>query len=690
MSSTRSNKPFWIFSAVLMPIVVSGSLFVGAVLFTAWTAMKTPPSIGLLLKYWPHRHALADTAQIPFYASLGLSVFLMLLPFFMFLMTAATKPRKELHGSSRFATLAEIRQSGLIFPKKPHKPKNFKDTLPDLLVGKIGNEFLRFKGDEFVYLAAPTRSGKGVGVVIPNCLHYYHSMVVYDPKFENFLITAGYRKDVLKQDVFLFAPGGRLPMHTSNPSLPLMSHRYNPFSYVSRDARFTYSDLTGMAEIILPKSNDSGGSNATQFFVDKARQLFVGLGMYLIETENDRDLKDYTQRTTLSNLMRLTVPLDGRTLPEWIRDTVEHCQTMGKPLSSQCKTLLLGFANEDNKTGANILSSMNAPMALFLDPVVEAATSADDFRLDEVRKKPMTVYIGIVPSEAEKYSRLTNLLFSQLIGVNVQQGLPDKVQELKYQCLLLLDEFTALGVIKAVQHGVSYIAGYGLRLMMIIQSPAQVASLYGEKDAQTFFTNFGCRIFFTPRELNDAKEYSALIGYYTYKSKSKSRSSGKGSSSRSTSESDQKRAVLNEDEIRQMPLENCVINLNGRNAVYAEKIVYHEDAVLKSRAFMPPPAVHELDLKHDTAAESGSKNNADAEQHNKNGELVMPSYIYQVLSEAVSDKPDEKLLLDGLFQKEYGFASLSEMNRALTRQIYQLSRTSDVADGSGENKVQAA
>ena len=68
----------------------------------------------------------------------------------------------------------------------------------------------------------------------------------------------------------------------------------------------------------------------------------------------------------------------------------------------------------------------------------------------------------------------------------------------------------------------------------------------------------------------------------------------------------------------------------------------------------------------------------------------MPSYIYQVLSEAVSDKPDEKLLLDGLFQKEYGFASLSEMNRALTRQIYQLSRTSDVADESGENKVQAA
>ena len=91
-----------------------------------------------------------------------------------------------------------------------------------------------------------------------------------------------------------------------------------------------------------------------------------------------------------------------------------------------------------------------------------------------------------------------------------------------------MDEFTALGVIPAIQHGVSYIAGYGLRLLLIIQTPSQVTDLYGRDATRTFFTNFGCQIVYPPREQSDADEYSKLIGYETYKAKSTSRSVGKG------------------------------------------------------------------------------------------------------------------------------------------------------------------
>ena len=147
---------------------------------------------------------------------------------------------------------------------------------------------------------------------------------------------------------------------------------------------------------------------------------------------------------------------------------------------------------------------------------------------------------------------------------------------LKYQCCLLMDEFTALGVIPAIQHGVSYIAGYGLRLLLIIQTPSQVTDLYGRDATRTFFTNFGCQIVYPPREQSDADEYSKLIGYETYKAKSTSRSVGKGGS-RSTSTSDQRRAVMNPDELKMMPKSDCIISLGNSRPIYAKKIVYYTD-----------------------------------------------------------------------------------------------------------------
>jgi len=153
-----------------------------------------------------------------------------------------------------------------------------------------------------------------------------------------------------------------------------------------------------------------------------------------------------------------------------------------------------------------------APLGIFLDPVVEAATSGDDFRLDDLRRKRMTVYIGINPTETATFSRLTNLFFSQLVQVNVAQGLPENNLDasgqttLPFQCLLLMDEFPALGNVQAIQEGVSYVAGYGLRLMIIAQSPAQIEAVYGRENARTFFTNFAARAIFTPRDQAEAEE----------------------------------------------------------------------------------------------------------------------------------------------------------------------------------------
>lgn len=582
--------PIVLFILLTLPLAMAGGGYVGSMLFVRWQKLNSKPSVFLLYEYAQHLDKLSAKLLMPYKVSVMIALLISILPTLIMLAAVFAKPKRELHGSSRFANAVEVQQAGLLKP-------DYSKGKPDLLIGKYKNKYLRWAGNEFLYLAAPTRSGKGVGVVIPNCLHYRDSMVVYDPKLENFIITGGFRQQKLGQQVFLFNPGGRMPEHERNPLLPLVSHRWNPMTYIRRDARYSYKDLSNMAAILLPKPTKDNGSGT--FFVESARKLFVGLGLYMIETEQERDLADYTQRTTLANLFRLTAPTDGKPLNEWLLAEITDRDNDPEKtqLSSQCKTLLLGFANGSPKTGADILASLTAPLGIFLDPVCEAATSGDDFRLDELRKKRMTIYIGVVPTETETFSRLTNLLFSQIIDVNVQQGLPqDNSDLLKYQCLLLMDEFTALGVIPAVQHGVSYIAGYELRLLIIIQAPSQVEAIYGRENMETFFTNFTCRIFYTPRVQKDAEEYSKSIGYETFKAKSTSRSQGKGGS-RSTSISDQQRAVMLPDEIKMMPNSDCIINLGSSRAIYAQKIVYWQDDVFKARANLPRPFVPTLELK---------------------------------------------------------------------------------------------
>ena len=557
----------------------------------AWLNLKSEPSVSMLYHYWKYYDRLRPGAQTAFEVSVFIALLIPIVVAVIICAAMLMKPKRELHGSARFANRMEITKHGLL------KKKFTGDEEPDLLIGKYGNDYLRWSGNEFLYLAAPTRSGKGVGIVIPNCLHYRDSMVVFDPKLENFLISGGYRSSH-GQEVFLFNPAGRMPEHERNPNAPLVSHRWNPCTYIRRNPVYTYKDVKNIASIMYPKPSKDNGS--ATFFQESAQNLFAGLLLYMVETESERDLSLPENKTTLANLFRLTTPSDGRTLAEWIKDEMTlREQQPHTQLSQNCRSLLMGFANGNAKTGADILATLIAPLGIFIDPVVEAATSGDDFYLDEVRKKRMTVYIGIVPTETAVFSRLTNLFFSQLITVNVEQGLPSNNSDaLKYQCCLLMDEFTALGVIPAIQHGVSYIAGYGLRLLLIIQTPSQVTDLYGRDATRTFFTNFGCQIVYPPREQSDADEYSKLIGYETYKAKSTSRSVGKGGS-RSTSTSDQRRAVMNPDELKMMPKSDCIISLGNSRPIYAKKIVYYTDPVFAKRANWALPEIPVLDIHTD-------------------------------------------------------------------------------------------
>lgn len=469
-----------------------------------------------------------------------------------------SKPKRELHGSARFANDAEIRRAGFLpNDKERAKLQTKKPSNPSILIGKHKNKFLEFFGNEFMFVAAPTRSGKGVAIVIPNLLHYPDSVMVLDVKNENWDLTAGFRAKY--QDVYLFSPNPT-PQIVNGEKI-YRSHRYNPLDYISRDEFERMKDIGDIANIFFPANS---GNDTSDYFNSQAQRLFTGLVLYMIETPE--------RPCTLAELMRIAespVPLN-----DWIVQTIEQRKSEGRELSAECVQALMSYAgNPAENTRGGIDSTMKAPLIIFTDPVVASATSYSDFRLDEVRKKKMTIYVGIQPNALPRFSKLLNIMFSQLLGINTQV-LPEQDDGLKHQCLVLLDEFTALGKIEIVQKSVAYMAGYNMRLMLIFQSKSQVEGVYGKDGAKDIFANMACQVEYTPTEQDQAEELSRKLGTQTVKGKSVSRNRGKGGGG-SVSTSDQSRALMLPQELKEMDAEKEIIFFRRTPPIFCDKAFYY-------------------------------------------------------------------------------------------------------------------
>jgi type IV secretion system protein VirD4 len=487
---------------------------------------------------------------------------LVLLPGALFV---AARPRRALHGDARFANSAEIARAGL----------TGRSNEPGILIGRHRGRFLTLSGQLSVMLSAPTRSGKGVGVVIPNLLNWPDSVVVLDIKGENYDVTAGYRAQH-GQAVYAFSPfdeGAR-------------SHRWNPLTAVRVSPLHRVGDLLTIGQVFFP--NDGGGTSSEAFFNDQARNLFLGLGLLLLETP--------ALPRTIGEMLRQSSG-KGRPLKDHVNGLITQRRDEGQPLSDECIDALQRLLSNSENTLSSVVATFNAPLVIFADAVVDAATSADDFRLEDVRRQRMSIYVRIPPNRLANARPLLNLFFSQLVSLNTQ-ALPEQDPTLKLQCLLVNDEFTAMGRVGVITSAAAFLAGYNLRLLTVVQAMSQLDAVYGDKEARTFATNHGLQILYAPREQRDADEYSAMLGHFTERATSRGRSrsfSGHGSSTVSRSESEQRRALLLPQEFKELGSERLVVIVENCKPILGEKIRYHRDKAFTAR-LRPPPAVPRMDM----------------------------------------------------------------------------------------------
>ena len=470
------------------------------------------------------------------------------------------KQNRPLHGAARFANMAEIRKAGLLDPKG-----GLDKTI---LVGKKNGRYLTYGGYQFVILAAPTRSGKGVGIVVPNCLNYSDSLVVLDIKGENFDITSGFRAKH-GQKVYLFAPFDEAGV----------THRYNPLEYISDDPAQRLGDIDAIGTALY-----SGGNQNDKFWSENAKDLFRGLCLFVLER------KDLPK--TFGEILRQASG-KGKPLKEYIFEELKKAQDTGHPFSNACIDCLNRVLSNSENTLAGIVATFGTPLLIFQNPRVDLATSANDFDLREVRRERMSIYFKMPPNKLKEGSVLVNLFFDQLLNLNTRV-LPSQDKTLKQQCLVLLDEMTSIGKVAMIAQAVSYMAGYNMRLLTIIQNKSQLEDVYGKAGALTLLSNHALMVMYAPSPTvqSDAQEYSEMLGYETVKSRSRTSSM----QSSSTSTSDQRRALMLPQEIRELGQTREIVSLENCKPILCNKIRYYEDPDFTCRAHLPPPSIPKQDI----------------------------------------------------------------------------------------------
>jgi type IV secretion system protein VirD4 len=451
------------------------------------------------------------------------------------------------YGSARWATPRDVRAAGLLGPD-------------GVVLGRFGHAYLRHDGPEHVLCFAPTRSGKGVGLVVPTLLTWPASAIVHDIKGENWEITAGFRARFGR--VLLFDP--------TNPD----SASYNPLLEVRRGV-WEVRDVQNVADVLV---DPEGSLERRNHWEKTSHALLVGAILHVLYAEPDKTLAGVAN--FLSDPKR---PI-GTTLNAMM--TTAHLGAAGPHpvIASAARELL----NKSENERSGVLSTAMSFLGLYRDPVVAKVTSRCDWRIRELVEdsRPATLYLVVPPSDISRTKPLVRLILNQ-IGRRLTEDLHAKGR--RYRLLLMLDEFPALGRLDFFESALAFMAGYRLKSFLIAQSLNQIEKAYGPNNA--ILDNCHVRVSFATNDERTAKRVSDALGTATERRAMKSYAGHRLSpwlGHLMVSRQETARPLLTPGEVMQLPPDEELVLVSGCPPIRAKKARYFEDARLTERTIGPP------------------------------------------------------------------------------------------------------
>jgi type IV secretion system protein VirD4 len=487
----------------------------------------------------------------------------------------SSRKQVDTHGSAHFATRSEVKKSGLISCDSENAV--YVGAYYDAVAGKL--HYLKDSSMTHVFVFAPSRSGKGVGLIIPTLLSYQSSVIVNDFKLENWHVTAGYRKSI-GQVVLKFDP--TCTDGTTACFNPLMEVRLG-----QQEVR----DVQLIADMLV----DPNGKGNNDHWTNAANSLLVSTILHVLYAENDKSLAGVrafltdphrTEEETL-RWMLTTIHVPNNQC-NWIDPTTREQTATHPTVASGAREML----NKCEEERTSIVSSALTYLKLYRDPIVANNTRKHDFKIIDLiqHEKPVSLYLGIPPSDIGRTMPLMRLML-QMILSRLTESIEIYSPSPKHrQVLLMLDEFPQFGKLPFFEKALSYSAGYNIRAYLISQDMQQIYKEYGHD--QSIVSNCGIRVAYAPNTLETAKHLSELLGSTTLRHKHINYSGKRFEgllNNMSISEQDTKRSLLTPDELMRLPQDVALIFKNGVAPIYGRKIYYYLDILFNRNSNIEAP-----------------------------------------------------------------------------------------------------
>ena len=501
------------------------------------------------------------------------------------------KSNQHLHGSARWAVRKDIEDAGLLGKGEGVYIGGWVDEK----TGAV--HYLRHNGPEHILVFAPSRSGKGVGLVLPTLLSWPDSCVVYDIKGENYALTAGWRQREAKNKVFKFSP-----VEIG------VGAQFNPLAEIRLGTPRDVSDAQNIAFML---THPKGDNDDEDHWVSSATSLLTGVILYCCYAALQRGqvatLPEIAQvltkpgqafTDTLTEMM--LTPQDENFLYGW--RTIDGFHTSVHPVVAEKAQEML---DKDIRELSGILSSAKVKLQLYSDPIVSSNIGHSDFTINDLvnAEQPVTLYLVVPPSDKDRLKPLTRLIFTLIVNrltetMKFDQG--RSVQTNKHRLLNLIDEFPTLGRMDTIVNAMAYTAGYGIKYYLIVQDKVQLNNVYGENEL--VFSSTHLRIAYAPNNPETADLLSRMTGKMTvvkagfeYSGNRLSVMPGQMSSSIQELE----RPLMTPDECSRLPgpkkdaagniieAGDMLIFVTGFPPIYGRQILYFTDPIFSARSKIP-------------------------------------------------------------------------------------------------------
>ncbi|NEJ98854.1 type IV secretory system conjugative DNA transfer family protein, partial [Rhizobium ruizarguesonis] len=379
----------------------------------------------------------------------------------------------DTHGSARFAGRREIAP--------------LTKAEGGLLIGRANSSgrLLRYSGPAHLLTMAPTRSGKGVGTIIPNLLTADRSIICIDPKGENAQIAGDAREKF--GPVHILDPFGITGKATA---------AFNPMDGVDPNNVDVAEDATTLADALV---FDEPGLSGDAHWNEEAKALIAGLLLHVIASQPD----DKRTLTTLRHLLTMA--------PAAFQNLLHEMQG-NDAISGLIARAANRHLGKSDREASGVLSAAQRHTHFLDSPRMTEVLSRSDFRFGDLKANKATVFLVLPPDRLAAYSRWLRLLVAQ--SLTEMARTPPSPHPSAPPVLYLLDEFAALGHLAPIERAMGLMAGYGVQLWPIVQDIHQLRATYGQR-AGTFLSNAGVLQVFGVNDHDSARLVSDLLGQET-------------------------------------------------------------------------------------------------------------------------------------------------------------------------------